>query len=193
MRSMRDRQLPEPYRSWIDRAQPMPEKVRLVPRAVRVTHDLLFFVFSIAMFLGMGRLVHGLFWQDLAAADARWEPILAVSLLFFLLALIPILSLRRLYLTIGAQRDLKRGTLRQGILVGPEGMLVRMEPNDCYPIALDRFVSARIVHRGGGQRSSHSRFVIDTLDGPVDYFDGRLPDPPKSIETLLRCVAKLRR
>ena len=70
MRSMRDSQLPEPYRSWIDRAQPLPGKVRLLPRAVRLVHDTLFFAFSVPMLLGVAVLVHGLFGEDLARAEA---------------------------------------------------------------------------------------------------------------------------
>lgn len=193
MNSVPDRQLSEPFRSWIDGRQPLPKGVRLFPRAVRVVHDVLYFVLSVVMFLGLAFLVHGLFWEDLVRADARWEPILSTGAAFLLLALIPLFSLRRMCITIATERDRRRGVMRQGILVGPEGILVRMEPNDCYPVPLDRFLSAAVVHRPSGQESSLSRFVIETLDGPVDYYYKRLPDPWKSAETLTRCVEKLRK
>lgn len=83
-----------------------------------------------------------MFWPALVVGV--WVPILVVGGVCFLLGLIPWYLLRRLSNTIGAWLQLKRGTLRQGILVGPEGVLVRMEPNRCYAIALDRFVNAKV-------------------------------------------------
>ncbi|MEX2140105.1 MAG: hypothetical protein WD894_12640 [Pirellulales bacterium] len=168
LRPVPDRRLPEPYRSWIDEAQPLPAQVRLLPRSVAVIHDLSLFVILGVMIIGMDVLVVALFFPALAAAGG-WVPIVIVGALCLLLALVPLYLLRRLCITLGAWRRLKRGTLRQGILVGPEGVLVRMEPNRCYAIALDRFVNAEIEASISAGRLP-SKFVIETLDGPVAFF-----------------------
>ena len=61
------------------------------------------------------------------------------------------------------------GALRQGILVGPEGILVRLAPNRCYPIPADRFVWAEEWSGGGVEGGDYLRIV--TRDGPVDIWD----------------------
>jgi hypothetical protein len=186
LRSVPDRRLPEPYRSWIDEAQPLPAQVRLRPRSVAVIHDLGVFVILGFMIIGMDVLVVALFLPALAAANA-WVPILVVGAVCLLLALIPLSLLRRLCITLGAWRRLKRGTLRQGILVGPEGVLVRMEPNRCHAIPLDRFVNAKIEASASTDVSSD--FVIETLDGPVAFFVDRSSGHPEQIN---QWVAELR-
>jgi hypothetical protein len=187
MHPMHDHELPEPYRSWIDRARPLPENVRLLPRSIPFVHDLLFFILSVVMLIGIGVLFYLLFWEELVRGP--WTPIVLVGGAFLLVALIPAFSFRRLRITMGADRDVKDGTLRQGILVGPEGVLVRIEPNDCYAIPLNRFVAAKIVERTPGEKPGRPKFVVDTQDGPVEVLAVRLLDTPK---TLNRCVAKLR-
>jgi hypothetical protein len=186
LRSVPDRHLPEPYRSWIDEAQPLPAKVRLLPRSVAVMHDLGLFVIFGVLIIGMDVLIVSLFLPALAAAGG-WAPILVVGAFCLLLALIPLYLLRRLSITLGAWRRLKRGTLRQGILVGPEGVLVRMEPNRCYAITLDRFVNAKI--EASVSTDLPSDFVIETLDGPVAFFLDRSSGRPEQIN---QWVAELR-
>lgn len=186
LRPVPDHHLPEPYRSWIDEAQPLPAQVRLLPRSVAVIHDLGLFVILGVMFIGMDALTVALFFPALVAANA-WVSILVVGAVCLLLALIPLQLLRRLIHTLGAWRRLKRGMLRQGILVGPEGVLVRMEPNRCHAIALDRFVNAKT--EASASTDLPSDFVIETLDGPVAFFLDRLSAPPGQLN---QCVAELR-
>ena len=187
LRPVPDRRLPEPYRSWIDEAQPLPAQVRLLPRSVAVIGDLSRFVLLGVMIIGMDVLVVSMFLPALAAAGG-WAPILVVGAFCLLLALIPLYLLRRLIITLGAWRRLKRGTLRQGILVGPEGVLVRMEPNHCHAIALDRFVSAKI-ETSATRGNVPSDFVIETLDGRVAFFLDLSSGPPEQIN---QWVAELR-
>lgn len=185
LRGVPDRHLPEPYRSWIDETQPLPVNVRLLPRSVALMHDLgMFVIFGVGM-IGMALLVLILFAPALAAAG--WIPILVVGVVGLLLALIPLYLLRRLIHTMVAHNQLKRGTLRQGILLDPERMLVRMEPNHCYAIALDRFVQAKI--EDAPSRQNPSDFVIETQDGRVAFFQHWLSAPP---EQLNQWVAELR-
>jgi hypothetical protein len=70
---------------------------------------------------------------------------------------------------VGARRDQAASALRQGILVGPEGVLVRLAPNRCYPIPADRFMRAEEWSGGGAEGSDYLRIV--TRDGPVDIWD----------------------
>jgi hypothetical protein len=189
LRRCRDRRLPEPYRSWIDKAQPLPALVRLLPRAVNIVFDLGIFIILGTMFLGMAALVTMMFGPMVLRdfADGNWGGVAILAVIDLMLAILPFVLLRRLCITVAAWCDLRRGRLRQGILVGPAGVLVRMEPNRCYPIALDRFVSAKLKDSGVSTRSI--LFVVETLDGVVDFFGERINAHP---EELNRCVAELR-
>lgn len=183
MRSLRDSQLPEPFRSWIERERPVPAQVRLLPRTMEVFFELGMFVILGVMFFGMDVLMIVIFGPVFARGD--WGGILALAGVCSLLAIVPLYLLRRLFITIGASRDRKYGTLRQGVFVGREGVLVRMEPNGCYPIAADRFVQARQRRNG-----RYVDFHIDTLDGAVAFPLERLSVPP---EHLNHCVEVLRK
>lgn len=186
LRPVPDRHLPEPYRLWIDEALPLPAQVRLIPRSVAVIYDLGLFVTIGFTFMAMDFLIVLMFFPALAAGGG-WVPILVVGAVCLLLGLIPWYLLRRLSITLGAWRQLKRGTLRQGILVGPMGVLVRMEPNRCHAIDLDRFVNARI--EASASTNLPSDFVIETLDGCVAFFLDWSSAPP---EQLNQWVAELR-
>jgi hypothetical protein len=192
LRPVPDRCLPEPYRSWIDGTQPLPAQVGLLPRSVAVIRDLSLCLPIGFMCIAMDILIVFMFWPLMVLGE--WVVILVVGGVCFLLGLIPWYLLRRLSNTIGAWRQLKRGTLRQGILVGPEGVLVRMEPNRCYAIALDRFVDAKVEVRLSratkwSQYQETPDFVIETLDGPVAFF---LDWSSASPEQLNQWVAELR-
>lgn len=193
LRPVADRRLPEPYRSWIDGTRPLPAQVRLIPRTVAVLYDLSLCLPIGLMFTAMDIVIVMMFWQPLVAGRA-WGAMMIVGTVCFLLALIPWYLLRRVLNTIGAWRQLKRGTLRQGILVGPEGVLVRMERNRCYAVALDRFVNAR-VEVGLVRSNNWSRhqempdFMIETLDGPVAFYLDWSSAPPEQLNEL---VAELR-
>ena len=62
--------------------------------------------------------------------------------------------------------------LRQGVLVGPDGVLVRLKPNRCYPIPMERFVRAEKWTGGGQDGIDYVR--IETLEGPIDLPDEQL-------------------
>jgi len=62
-------------------------------------------------------------------------------------------------------------------------MLLRLEPNWCYPIPWDRYVKAIRFRRGG-----QSVFQLVTLDGPVEFLDGRLGTTLGGIELGVRQV-----
>lgn len=76
---------------------------------------------------------------------------------------------RRLWVSIVAYRDRKAGVLRLGILIGPEGVLVRINPNRCYAVPLERFVKAVSWSGGGDSGSDYLRIV--TKDGEIDIWD----------------------
>jgi hypothetical protein len=191
-RPVSDRRLAEPYRSWIDGKAPLPAHVRLLPRSVAVLYELGLYLPIALMCTAMGVLPVLMFWPLMVQGET--VVILVVGGVCFLFGLLVWYLLRRLIHTIGAWVQLKRGTLRQGILVGPEGVLVRMEPNRCYAIALDRFVKAKVdVGLLRSNKWSRHRetpdFVIETLDGRVAFFLDWLNASP---EQLNQWVAELR-
>jgi hypothetical protein len=190
MRSIRDNQLPEPYRSWIDGARPLPDHVRLFPRMIRLFHDSFYLFFHVFAVVCAGILIGLMVGKDLV--HARWELIIVVAAAILPFVVLAFFSLRRLWVTIGAHREARRGALRQGIFVSRDGILLRMKPNECYPLALDRFVSAKIVHFLNRGISSRSRFVIETLDEPLEFsfIEGRLTDAPVALN---RHVGKLQK
>src|SRR6185295_1012991 len=145
MRPVSDRRLPEPYRTWIDRSAPLPAGVRLLPRTVDVGTDVVTFLGVGGMVGGMGVLMCVLLrpWRLDPARDG-WAPVLIMGAILLALWSVPVLLLRRLVRTLGARADLRHGALRQGVLLGPEGMLVRMEPGGGHPIPADRLVGARL-------------------------------------------------
>lgn len=162
MRPVRGHRLSEPFRTWIDRAVPLPSGVTVLPRIVNVTSDGLAVVLAVIGCVGIG--------TPMAAVAPRTEMGAGGWAVFALIsaALLGFLSwnVYRLWRTIRARRDEKAGALRLGILVGPEGILVRLTPNRCYPIPMDRFVRAERWSGGGEDGSDYLRVV--TLDGPID-------------------------
>lgn len=191
-----DRNLPEPFRSWIDDTEPLPATVRLIPRTVAVLYDFGMFVTLGLPLIAMDVVILMMFVPPTLQGTTRQVLIVGTILagICWLLALVPWYLGRRLIGTIGAWRRRQRGMLREGILVGPEGLLVRMEPNRCYPISLDQFVLAKIDMgiRRATPWSRHQEtpdFVIETLGGPVAFFLDWSSEPP---ELLNRWVAEAR-
>ena len=80
MRSVSDRGLPEPYRTWIDRSDPLPAGVRLLPRTVEVGTDVVTFLGVGGMFGGMAVLMFVLLrpWRLDPLRDG-WAPILIMG------------------------------------------------------------------------------------------------------------------
>jgi hypothetical protein len=81
---------------------------------------------------------------------------------------IPVWMAHRLWRTIGALHDQKANSLRQGVLVCPQGVLVRLVPNRCYPIPMERFVKVE-EWSGGGSGGGEDSLRIETRDGPIDF------------------------
>lgn len=190
LRRVRDRRLPEPYRSWIDRSQTLPTQVQILPRAVHPVYDLLMFLIVGGLFMIMPVLSITMFWDSMMRgfANGEYGIIVFVGGFSLLVAWVPLLLLKRLWVSLGAYRDLQRNRLRQGIMVGPAGVLVRMEPNRCYPFALDGFVNAKIQDDSDSENSARL-FVVETLDGTTDFFFERITGPP---DQLNRMVAQAR-
>src|SRR5688572_22278285 len=174
MRTIRDGTLPEPYRSWIDRGADLPPGVRLLPRAVDVGYDALTFFGLGGMFGGMALLMLLLPPWRFDPAQEGWTPYLWLAVISLVLWSVPLLLLRRFVITLRARADERRGALRQGIFVGPEGMLVRMEPNSCHPIAISRFKNAWVPPPIRPGVRHNPVMVVETLDGPVKFFAERL-------------------
>src|SRR4051812_2655010 len=147
MRRVRDRRLPDPFRAWIDRAEPLPPGVTVLPRTISVSAD----AAALAL-IGIGCVGLGVPCATLIATGAGWLSggglgilVLAPAVPFCVLIWVA----RRLWRTIGASRDQKAGALWQGVLVGPAGVLVRLAPDRCYPIPMDRFMRAQKWSGGG--------------------------------------------
>jgi len=189
VRATSDRRLPEPYRSWIDRSAALPAGVRLLPRTVDTWTDVFTFLGVGGMFGGMGALMLVLLrpWRLDPVRDG-WTPILIMGGLLLALWSVPLLLLRRMIRTLGARADLRRGTLRQGLLLGPEGLLVRMEPGGGRPIAAGRFVGARLFPPPESQDRRKRTLVIETLDGDVEFFAERLSVGPPGVHDAAREV-----
>ena len=187
MRALADRRLPEPYRGWIDRAVALPPDVVMLPRTIDVGGDALLLV---ALTLPLGAV--GTFFLMMASrvrlATDGWAPLLITGLVGVGLWIAPVLLLRRLVRTVGASADRKRGALRQGIFIGAEGALVRMEPDSCHPIPADRFVSAKLVPPPSRSRSRASMVVVETLDGTIQLFADRLDGHPCRIGEAARAL-----
>jgi hypothetical protein len=163
MRRLRDRHLPDPFRAWINRARPLPPGVTLLPRTIDVWGDVLALVCVGMPCLAMAGLIGSLSRSFLSDPDG-----VALFVLFFIVLLgVPLWMAYWLWRTLGARRDQQAGTLRQGVLVGPEGVLVRLAPNRCYPVPLERFVTAKEWSGGGDEGTDW--LTIETTDGPVDF------------------------
>jgi hypothetical protein len=166
MRRVRDRYLPEPFRTWINRAEPLPPGVILLPRTISVSSDVWRLATVGTLCAVMGVVFITLIATTVGLSNPRcWTFLLPSTLILFG---VPSWMGHRLWHTIGARRDQTAGTLRQGILIGPEGVLVRLLPNWCYPIALERFVKA-VEWSGGGSEGGEDYVKIETLDGRIDF------------------------
>jgi protein-S-isoprenylcysteine O-methyltransferase Ste14 len=188
MRALADRRLPEPYRGWIDRATALPPDVVMVPRTIDVGHDALLLA-GLTLPLGVVGAFLLMMTSKIDPATDGWAQLLIVGLIGVALWITPVLLLRRLILTVGASADRKRGALRQGIFIGAEGALVRMEPNRCHPIPAERFVSAKVIGPPSLTKGSRAPMVVvETLDGTITLFANRLDGHPGRIGEAARAL-----
>jgi len=177
-----DRRLPEPFRAWIDRAAPLPPGVTVLPRVVSVTGGVL--VASLALIGCVGRGVPMAIMVPRAATgvgDWAVAGLVAAAAVGFL-----VWTLYRLGRMFGARRDQKAGVLRQGILIGPEGILVRLTPNRCHPIPMDRFVRAEPWSGPGTEGGDYLRLV--TTGGPVDIWDHDITGDAADVNQVVAAV-----
>ncbi len=169
LRRLRDNQLEEPYRSWINRDVSLPAEVVFLPRRIKVQSEtaVLLGVISFAM---CGLFILWAF-RPIVSSAYR-DPFFLVALFTIAILFPPCWLFWRLCVTIGAYRDQRKGKLRQGVFVGPAGIVVRLSPNRCFVVRLERFLTATTWSSGGD--SSAEFFCIDTKDGIVDFSEDSL-------------------
>jgi len=184
VRSRRDRALPEAYRAWIDPTQPLPADVHLLPREVKVGEDLLIALTLGALFAALGTLMgmflKGLFHATKGGTVELW-PLLLFAAVTAGLWLVPLILVRRFIGTLRASKDVKDGRLRQGLLLGPQGLLLRLTPNRCYVVPAKEFVAARIRFSRRGPTQRQGLFRIETRGDAVEFFADRLQGQPDDV------------
>lgn len=161
MRACPDDELPLPYLTWIDANKPL-DDVELIPRYISPGMDLLAFTSSLISFGGMGVFLLYFSWRILVTGGDFVMPVI-LGLISIAIFAVPWLLAGRWLRALSAASEQRQGRLRRGILLGPEGLLVRLDPDQCYAVGWDRFVEAEDFYLGAGG----SVFKIETLDGPV--------------------------
>ncbi len=178
----RDSQLEEPYRSWINGEVSLPEDVTILPRNISVQPAAMLLV---AVVLGCATMASFFLPEAFASlpTDESTDSFLSVVLIGGFVVFLPFLTLRHLLVTLSALRELNRGKLRRGIIVGSVGILVRLAPNKCFAIPLERFVGAS-TWSGGGD-SSEEFICIETKDGNIDISERTLSADAAAINQLV--------
>jgi hypothetical protein len=186
MRRVLDRDLPEPFRSWIDPSMPLPEGVVVLPRSTNVTREVLRLLFPGLVFAGLGVLFIALV---TAAQDWVNGPALAcLALNSVLLFSVPLWRARRLAVTLRARSEERAGVLRRGILVGADGMLIRVVQDHCYLIPLGRFVRAKMWDAGVDDATEH--LGIEVRHGRINV---PASDLAVGVEVVKQAIATARR
>ncbi len=148
LRRLRDNQLEEPYRSWINREVTLPTDVNVLPRKIDVHGET-----TVLITVGSGCLAMAILVFPLALitidSDTSKDALLVVALIAIAIVLLPSWMIWRLCVTFSARRDQRCGKLRQGIIIGTAGIVVRLSPNRCFVIPLERFLLARPWGGGG--------------------------------------------
>lgn len=171
LKKQRDSQLEEPYRSWINREYSLPVDVIVLPRKINVQGEAMLLI---AVILGCLAMTALFLPQALGSIgkDVSADSLLVVVLIGIAIVILPFWVMRRFFLTLGAHRDQQCGKLRQGIIVGPVGILVRLSPNKCVVIPLESFSKA-MTWSGGGD-SSEEFIRIETKGGSIDFSERSL-------------------
>ncbi|MCC6797367.1 MAG: hypothetical protein IT366_19775 [Candidatus Hydrogenedentes bacterium] len=174
MKSIRDNRLPREFQRWLNKAAPIPNGVHLLRRTIDLRGD-------VSIFLAMGVLFGMVPALLLVILIKEWESISAnLGMLGCIIAValgcasVPLLLLRRAWVTYGASIDDRRGQLRQGVFIGPEGVLVRMTPNQNFPIAWSEFVAARRYPPEESRSIRRPLLIIGTTRGEISFFAERL-------------------
>jgi membrane protein implicated in regulation of membrane protease activity len=182
---VRDAELAEPFASWIDSSRLLPNDVRLTPRTVDPFNDFLLFLVLGGLFWGFGSILVWLGFDAISAGE--WQPMVFLGAVFAILSIVPVILLRRVVSAFFAWGEMKRGELRQGVYIGPAGVVLRLRRNQCYVIALERFVLARVERHAP---DSPTLFIVETLDGRAMY---SIDDVSLSPELFNRWVDDVRR
>lgn len=164
MQACRDGDLGLPFQGWIDPEIPLGDQLRLIPRAIQPGYDLLAFLSALVSFGGMGGLLGYFAWRWHAAGAGDVMTVLMLLIAMGMWA-VPLVLGRRWWRSWAAAGDQRRGRLRQGILLGADGVLVRMEPHTCYAITWDRYLGVKQFRRSAGS----ALLQIETLDGPINF------------------------
>ena len=169
MRPLSESSLDEPFQSWIDQSKPLPVNVTLLPRSIDVAGDMFSAIYITAMCLVMLALM--CFFFRPVFTEPELGPLAFFGLVLAILLGVPLWVIRRLIRTLAARRDQRAGVLRFGIFVGPAGLLVRLVPNRCYPIARVDFILARDWSGGGDSGSDWLALQTrsSTLDLSADH------------------------
>jgi hypothetical protein len=184
MRRVCDRRLPEPYRTWIDKAMPLPPGVVVLPRTINVAQGVMVLIFPGLALVGMGAA-----FIAFAVTAGGWQNAGGLGFLALSSAIcfgVPLWIALRLAQTVGARRDQRANVLRQGILIGPEGLLVRLRPDRSYLVPLGRFIRAK-VWTGHGEEAM-DWLGIETQDGRVDVVVGELAVSAEAINRAVEAV-----
>jgi hypothetical protein len=177
-----DDALPEPFLSWIDPLRPLPEGVQLLPRAITPGLLLLAFTRSLVSFGGMSLFVLYLLYRLNGVGAGLFEQMF-LAVVFLVLWIVPVLLFRRWWRSRRAAWDAAAGRLREGLFLGPAGMLLRLERNQARVIPWDRFLK---VHRY--YRCREEVLQLETLDGPIGFPDDRLDGSVAAIEQGVRAA-----
>lgn len=117
----------------------------------------------------------------LGEVGAGWFEQGFLAVLFAVLWIVPVLLYRHWRSARRAASDERRGRLREGLFLGPEGVLVRLRRNQGSIIAWDRL---RQVQR---YRRRHAEIIQwQTLDGPVEFQADQLREPLANIQRAIQ-------
>lgn len=183
MRSRPDRALPEPYRAWIDPNHPVPGDVHMLPREVKVGHDLFIALAVGAPFAALGTLMGTLLTRSFRTTGGALDlwGLLLVTAATAGLWLVPLLLVRRFIGTVRASKEAKQGRLRQGLLLGRQGMLLRLTRSQCYVVPAEEFVAASLRISRRGPTRHQGLFRIEVRGDSVEFFADRLRGHPDDV------------
>lgn len=187
MKTSRDSALTPPFRDWIEPSVPLPQHVMLVPRSISIALDALLLVLFGGFFGPFAALMIRAIQLDRAKGEENgdrawiWMAIIAA-----LCASVVLFFLHRLVVTCRAALERSRGTLRQGVFVGREGILIRLVPNRSLAIPADRFVSARRYPPVESRDPRAARIDIETKDGPFTFMESRCEGGASAIESAVK-------
>jgi hypothetical protein len=166
---VRDRDLPEPFRTWTERDVPLSESIALLPRTVSVSADAWSLTYlTIVCFAMAGSIAFG-FTQG--GPDVPVWAAACIAGLIAALITVPLGATRKLISTIAARRDQRTDRLRQGVLVGPDGILIRLQPNRCYAFSLNEFLRAEDRTESDDESTRHFIRIVfqsGTVEFPFD-------------------------